>query len=144
MTELFAAHKARFDRLCAEAIRHDVRLSDQGIGTLGEKRLHAVIKRYLSDPEFKQLFEEQEYICLPHLELLLTVAKDKMRKGDFAAFSKVVIGLTDKYMKLVNDDVSHFCKMYDYRNAGGDWGNSRDSIERAILLLATRDYRTKD
>ena len=51
MTDLFEAHKARFDRLCEEAMRRDIRLSDQGIGTLGEKRMHAVIKRYLCEDE---------------------------------------------------------------------------------------------
>lgn len=51
MTALFEAHKARFDRLCREAMRRDIRLCDQGIGTLGEKRMHAVIKRYLCEDE---------------------------------------------------------------------------------------------
>ena len=34
--------------------------------------------------------------------------------------------------------VTHFCRMYDYRSRGQDWGNSRDSIERAIWYLTTR------
>ena len=34
--------------------------------------------------------------------------------------------------------MTHFTKMFDYRNAGGDWGNSRDSIERAIQWLTAR------
>ncbi|MDE6745025.1 MAG: hypothetical protein K2J72_00150, partial [Oscillospiraceae bacterium] len=36
---------------------------------------------------------------------------------------------------------SHYCSMYDYRNTGkdADWGNSRDSIERAIKFLVSRE-----
>ncbi len=49
MDGLFQAHKARFDRLCEEAMRRDIRIADQGVGTLAEKRLHAVIKRYLCE-----------------------------------------------------------------------------------------------
>ena len=49
MSTPFEAHKARFDRLCEEAMRRDIRIADSGIGTLGEKRLHAVIKRYLCE-----------------------------------------------------------------------------------------------
>lgn len=30
--------------------------------------------------------------------------------------------------------------MFDYRNNGGDWGNSKDSIERAISYLTGRLY----
>ena len=48
--------------------------------------------------------------------------------------------LASKKFDEVSEDVSHFCKMFDYRNAGGDWGNSRDSIERAIRLLTTRNF----
>ena len=49
MTTPFEARKARFDRLCEEAMRRDIRVADSGIGTLGEKRLHAVIKRYICE-----------------------------------------------------------------------------------------------
>lgn len=49
MPTAFEAHKARFDRICEEAICRDIRIADSGIGTLGEKRLHAVIKRYLCE-----------------------------------------------------------------------------------------------
>lgn len=42
------SHKARFDRLCRDAMlaRPD---SGDGIGTLGEKRMHAIIKQFLCD-----------------------------------------------------------------------------------------------
>lgn len=44
----FSFHKARFDRLCREAMlaRPD---SGEGIGTLAEKRMHAIIKQFLCD-----------------------------------------------------------------------------------------------
>ena len=44
-----AAHKARFDRLCREVASAPRTSGDEGIGTLGEKRMHAIIKRYLSE-----------------------------------------------------------------------------------------------
>lgn len=44
-------------------------------------------------------------------------------------------------MKEVNGDVTHFCRMFDYRNNGGDWGNSRDSIERSIRYLTSREVQ---
>ena len=43
------AHKARFDRLCREAASAPRGSGDEGIGTLGEKRMHAIIKRYLCE-----------------------------------------------------------------------------------------------
>ena len=44
-----ASHKARFDRLCREAASAPRGNGDEGIGTLGEKRMHAVIKRYICE-----------------------------------------------------------------------------------------------
>ena len=45
--DLNPSHKARFDRLCREAMRIRPNLGDAGIGTLAEKCMHAVIKQYL-------------------------------------------------------------------------------------------------
>jgi hypothetical protein len=42
---------ARFNRLCREIIAAGYTSGEAGIGTLAEKRLHAVIKRYLCEDE---------------------------------------------------------------------------------------------
>ncbi len=46
-----AHKKARFDRICIETMRMSPIFGEGGIGTLGEKRLHAIIKRYLCEDE---------------------------------------------------------------------------------------------
>ena len=107
--------------------------------------LNTVMKQWTRDPDFQSLFKDQEYICLPHAEKLLTVAHDTLGKKEYPAFKELVLSLLDRHLESVGGDVSHFCKMFDYRNAGpnADWGNSRDSIERAILALSTRDFRNQ-
>lgn len=106
--------------------------------------LTTVLRQYQADAEFKKLFLEQEYLCLPHLEMLLCAAEDEMPKKALSDFTKAAVALADRYLGTVLSDVSHFCKMFDYRNSGkdADWGNSRDSIERAVALLSSRDFRT--
>lgn len=113
------------------------------IDTVLHTMLNTVILQWRRDGDFKKLFAEQEFICLPHAELLLQAAHDGLPKKLWPEFSERVVSLLDKHIEEVGKDVSHFCKMFDYRNASAnaDWGNSRDSIERAILLLSTRDYR---
>lgn len=110
------------------------------------KMLDTVLKLYFEQPDFKKLFEEQEYLCYPHLEMILSAAAKKfgkLNRKKFDAFSSAAVALSENYLKQLSGDVSHFCQMYDYRNVGGDWGNSKDSIERAIAFLVTRDYRTR-
>ena len=45
------ARQARFSRICQDALRHRHEQGLAGVGTLGEKRLHAVLKRYLTENE---------------------------------------------------------------------------------------------
>ncbi len=100
-----------------------------------------VFDMYENSEDFRRLFAQQEYICLPHCEMLCNLAKEKMNKRYGPDFIDECIRLAKKQSEMLYDDVSHFCSMFDYRNSGpdADWGNSRDSIERAIKFLTSRE-----
>lgn len=95
------------------------------------------LKLWQTDPDFKALYSQQPYLCLPHYGMALEAAQ-KLPKKDFAAFESETTRLAKAYLAELSGDVTHFCRMFDYRNAGGDWGNSRDAIERAIAWLTAR------
>ena len=92
------------------------------------------------DADFRQLFAEQTSICLPHFALLCEIAPTEIGKRELPAFQKVAADLCRNYLHDLQNDVSHFCGMFDYRNADGDadWGNSRDAVERAVGFLTAR------
>lgn len=48
---LWVERQARFARLCEESMREKHTMGEAGIGTLGEKRLHVLIKRFLCENE---------------------------------------------------------------------------------------------
>lgn len=102
--------------------------------------LKTVFEMYQNQEDFRNLFREQEYICLPHYDLLTGLCTQHLDKKLQKQFIDDCGKLTSKYLDELEKDVSHFCKMYDYRNTGADadWGNSKDSIERAIKYLTTR------
>lgn len=107
----------------------------------GMERLMRTFFEMYSHADIKQLMSEQEYICLPHYDLLQSLAPAYLQKQELDSFTKMISGLTEKYIAALYEDVSHYCNMYDYRNTGkdADWGNSKDSIERAIRFLVSRD-----
>lgn len=107
----------------------------------GMERLMRTFFEMYSHADIKQLMSEQEYICLPHYDLLQSLAPAYLQKQELDSFTKMLSGLTEKYIAALYEDVSHYCNMYDYRNTGkdADWGNSKDSIERAIRFLVSRD-----
>ncbi len=90
------------------------------------------------EEDFRKLYEEQSHICVSHYSKVMELSQKHVHKKNLPYFTKVTQNLTKKYMAEVRKDVTHFCRMFDYRNAGGDWGNSKDSTERAIEFLTSR------
>lgn len=105
-----------------------------------ERFMVTLFEMYTKDKSFRDLFSAQEYVCLPHYELLMSLGAEKLDKPTSKDFDRRLSELVKNYLKTLCDDVSHYCDMYDYRNTGkdADWGNSKDSIERAIKFLTTR------
>ena len=99
------------------------------------------LKKYESDMEFRRLFEKQETLCLPHFYELCSAADKKLGRRFRGEFKSAAKELTLRSIESLHGDVKHFCDMFDYRNNGenADWGNSRDSLERAVLFLTSYD-----
>lgn len=102
-----------------------------------EHLLETVINLWQTEEDFRKLYAQQPCLCFPHYRALLR-AGTKMNKKNFPAFHEVTASLARNYLQELEGDVTHFCRMFDYRNQGADWGNSRDSIERAICFLTSR------
>lgn len=105
-----------------------------------ERMLSTVCRLWENEKDFRQLFDEQSVLCLPHFSLLAETAATKMNKKAAPDFNKAASRLCRAYLNDLQADVSHFCKMFDYRNSSGeaDWGSSKDAIERAVWWLTTR------
>ena len=105
-----------------------------------ERMLATVCRLYGSEREFRELFEQQEMLCLPHFSRLAEAAAG-MDKRWQEEFLKAASALSRRQLGALREDVHHFTEMFDYRNHGeeADWGNSRDSIERAITYLTARE-----
>lgn len=105
-----------------------------------ERMLASVCRLWERERDFRALFEAQPCLCMTHFSAL-TAASEGMSKKVRPDFNKAAAALCHRYLTELRGDVSHFCKMFDYRNNGAeaDWGNSRDSIERAVWFLTTRE-----
>ena len=100
-----------------------------------ERQIVTVCRLYDKEKDFRILFAEQEFFCLNHYALLLESGQREISKRFFSEFKADLDKITKTYLSTLHADVSHFCSMFDYRNSEGDWGNSKDSLERAALFL---------
>ena len=99
--------------------------------------MESTIALWQNEQEFRDLYSAQQFICLPHYGMAVEAAA-KMPRKNFALFEAETTRLAKAYLEALSGDVTHFCRMFDYRNAGGDWGSSKDSIERAMTWLTSR------
>ena len=100
--------------------------------------LATVYVQYGKDEEFRKQYADQDFICLDHYAVVMANANKKvMDKKAFTAFLEATNTLAKGYADTLYDDVTHFTTMYDYRNRGGDYKNSKDAIERSVRFLTS-------
>ena len=96
---------------------------------------------YLFDEErdFRNSFGEVRYLCLPHYREFVLAAKRVLNKDGYGDLVKAANEKVTAYLESLKDDVSLFCKKFDYRFDSLPWGESKDSVERSLKFLNGED-----
>lgn len=99
------------------------------------KMLGTVIYLWENEDEFREKYKKQTCFCLPHYRLLLLAGRNNLQKKQFGEFFSVSREIMKKYIRSLGEDVSWFCKKFDYRYDSEPWYNAKDSVLRAINFL---------
>lgn len=103
------------------------------------RMLETVIRCYEKESDFRLLFNEQPQFCMHHYKALISLADKRKMPKYYSELRQNLTRITSDYLQSLCGDISKYCSMYDYRNAGSkDWGNSADSVERTIAFLTGR------
>jgi hypothetical protein len=92
-----------------------------------------------NEREFREKFASQKLFCLPHYARLLEVSQKINSKKYQQELTKAAWEIVNAYINSLYDDVSLFCKKFDYNYHDTPWGNAKDSIERAIRFLSSEE-----
>ena len=110
------------------------------------RMMQTLIKTYHDNLEFRDMYKNQEYICLPHYKLIMQSIDESSYKSKSAKMIEDTKMLTEKYLTALREDVHTFTRMFDYRNSGDESQMSedekqraRDAIERTKLFLTSRE-----
>ena len=109
-----------------------------------EKMFNSIFAMWQKSDEFRKLYSEQKYICMEHYSMLMNSAVKNMSSKVLPDFYSETAKLCGEYLKVLYGDITHFCSMFDYRNGNADWGKSKDSIERSIKFLTSREVETEE
>ena len=89
----------------------------------------------LKDAEFREKVAGSKGFCLRHFAELLKVAEEKLPNAQREWFYPTVFSLMEENLVRVKEDLDWLVAKYDYRNAGADWKNSRDALQRTMQKL---------
>ena len=118
------------------------RAADNGCYICG--RVSVFMRRYYenmlhmwkNELDFREKFNSQPYFCVPHYADLVACAEDILPRNRQPVFIEDLSRICGSYLKTLNDDISEFCKSFDYRFAGRDMSaEARDAVERAARFL---------
>ena len=82
------------------------------------------------------MFAESKGFCLPHFGDLIETAENKLSESERKEFYPQAFSLMQENLDRLQKEVSWFVEKNDYRNKDKDWGESRDSIQRAMQKCA--------
>ena len=88
-----------------------------------------------SDENFPAKLKAQPYFCLPHYRMMLEYAQKRLGKKVLKDFVKDCEEIQNRYIEELKEDISWFCKKFDYRYEEEPWYNSKDSVERSMKFL---------
>ncbi len=100
-----------------------------------EHMIETSVLLWESQEDFPALIKEQPYYCLPHYRRMVEYAANRLSKKKYAEFEEHCSAPQYKYFDKLREDVSWFCKKYDYRYDEEPWYDSKDAVERAIKFL---------
>jgi len=97
--------------------------------------LHTFFHLYQNDTEFRKKFEGCKGTCIPHAAELLRLAASELPGKALPEFTSTVCRLETEAFDRMQEDVSWFCRKFDYRYYDEPWYNSRDAVERTVNKL---------
>ena len=106
------------------------------------KMVKNIIFLWETEEDFREKFKSQRCFCLPHYSVIAEHAKAELSKKDFGLFYDTISKTEKAYIKELGEDVSWFCKKFDYRYENEPWYNAKDSVARAISFLSP-EHKTK-
>lgn len=110
-------------------------------------RYYSTFFRLIREEEFRAKVERGKGFCMCHFAALLEKAEESLPEKQKQWFYDTVLELQRQNLNRIKEDLDHFAEMFDYRNAGSDWRNSRDAVQRTMQKLrggypADKPYKT--
>ena len=100
-----------------------------------EKYCSNIVYLWKAEPEFREKLLRQPKFCFAHAAALLKSGLEHLSSKQFASFAADIGSVAGKDLRVRSDEVSRFCKSFDYRYSGEDLGEAKQACEHAVEWL---------
>lgn len=105
------------------------------------RMIDTIYRTYETQGDFRKMFDNQECFCLPHFERLISGIDKKIMKSYGSEMAKNLTRITKDYSKNLYDNISEYCKIYDYRaNKQEKNKDALEAVEKTVAFLNGRYY----
>ena len=118
-----------------DALAHSCAICEQ-IDTTMVQYYRTLFDLWKNDEGFQKRLLSGDGFCITHFSKLLTLCASYCNKKETHAFRGRVIAYQKQALEGLFDDISHFCKKFDYRNTDMPWGNAKDAPNRGAKKLS--------
>lgn len=91
---------------------------------------------YAEESEFRKKLQEQTSFCLPHYREFLETAIKCLDKKSYTSLAEDMVKIESAALEKLKNDVSWFCKKFDFNYENEPWYDSKDAVERGIRFLS--------
>lgn len=100
-----------------------------------KRMLANALYMWASDEEFRKKFAAQKCFCTRHFAEMVEGSKKEIPKRMQSDFYDSLAEVFGTYFGELKEDVSKFCRSFDYRYQDEPLGSAVNSVERAIEFL---------
>ena len=93
---------------------------------------------------FREKVLESQGFCVKHFGRLVSLSEKELSKKQREEFLKLIVHLQNENMERVKEELLWFISKFDYRFKDEPWGNSKDSLHRAIIKVAALNTEKKE
>ena len=102
-----------------------------------EKYLDNTVHLWKKDQAFRALFAAQPWFCLDHYAGLMDQGQQQLSEDSFSTFSAALNAIMSRYVKKLREDVTGFCRTFDYRSGSTPMTeDQRSAVSRSADFLS--------
>ena len=89
-----------------------------------------------TEEEFRDKVRNGKGFCLEHFQRILREGKQRLNGAAYKEMLELLIPIERENLKRVEEELDWFIQKFDYRFQDEPWKNSKDAVERGILMVS--------